>query len=85
MNEKSVSIWVFFTTRLEIAIQVYFPSAKRCKFKPTSQQSEKHKKKSTLLKGGHQWTVSSELELNFFQIDHDDLHIIDWFGLVSGI
>ena len=31
------------------------------------------KRKSTLLKGGHQRTVSSELELNFCQIDHDDL------------
>jgi hypothetical protein len=52
MNEKSVSIWVFFTTRLEIAIQVYFPSAKRCKFKSTSQQSEKHKKKINTFERG---------------------------------
>ena len=51
MNEKSVSIWFFFT-RLEIAIQVYFPSAKRGKFKSTSQQSEKHKKKINTFERG---------------------------------
>jgi len=45
-------VFVFFTTILEIAIQVYFPSAKRCKFKSTSQQSEKHNKKINTFERG---------------------------------